>query len=209
VVLFIGWDVFFSTKWSYKLQNIHFGTLYVHTSLNISRLIFFLIFVAEFIDMRRFLYITLILSLLSLMARAQKDPPAETESKIYSQLFYETTPGGEVQVIQEQKLDEILLNFIEQNRKLEGIPCYWIRIYSGSAHNSREEAYETKGRFLRKYEGIRNDVIYDDPNFKVYAGGYRSKSETLKLLNTIKRDFPTAFIVYDIIDFPEKVTDYY
>ena len=107
-------------------------------------------------------------------------------------------------MIQEKKLDEILMLFMEQNRKLEGIPCYWIRIYSGSAHNSRENAYETKARFLRKYEGIRNDVIYDDPNFKVYIGGYRSKSETLKLLNNIKRDFPTAFIVYDIIDFPEK-----
>ena len=201
--------MFFSAKWFYNLQNIHFGTLYVHTSLNISCLIFFLIFVAEFITMRRSLYITLILSLLALSSGAQEYPPAETESNIFSQLFYAKTPGGEVQVIQEQKLDEILLNFMEQNRKLEGIPCYWIRIYSGSAHNSREEAYRTKARFLRKYEGIRNDVIYDDPNFKVYAGGYRSKSETLKLLNTIKRDFPTAFIVYDIIDFPEKVADFY
>ena len=57
---------------------------------------------------------------------------------------------------------------------------------------------------MQKYEGIRNDVIYDDPNFKVYIGGYRSKSETLKLLNILKKDFRTAFIVYDIIDFPEK-----
>ena len=89
-----------------------------------------------------------------------------------------------------------------QGRDMGGIPCYWIRIYSGSTHSARDEAYETKARFLKKYEGIRNDVIYDDPNFKVYIGGYRSKSETLKLLNKIKRDFPTAFIVYDIIDFP-------
>ena len=94
--------------------------------------------------------------------------------------------------------------FIEQNRKLEGIPCYWIRIYSGSSHNAREEAYKVKAKFLRKYEGIRNEVIYDDPNFKVYIGGYRSKSETLKLLNRIKKDFYTAFMVYDVIDFPQK-----
>lgn len=106
--------------------------------------------------------------------------------------------------MQEEKFDEILMMFMEQNRELEGIPCYWIRIYSGSRHNSREEAYKIKARFLRKFEGIRNEVIYDDPNFKVYVGGYRSKSEALKLLNHIKRDFRTAFIVYDIIDFPQK-----
>jgi len=191
-------------KWSYNLQNIHFGTLYVQTSLNISCLIIFLIFVAEIQTMQRSLYITLIVSLLFLPAGAQEFEQIETGSGIFNQLFYDDAYSGEIQVIQEKKLDEILMLFMEQNRKLGGIPCYWIRIYSGSAHNSREKAYETKARFLRKYDSIRNDVIYDDPNFKVYIGGYRSKSETLKLLNSIKRDFPSAFIVYDIIDFPEK-----
>jgi len=128
----------------------------------------------------------------------------ETKSDIFEQLFLKNDQGNNVQIVQEEKLDEILLMFMEENRKLKGIPCYWIRIYSGSAHNAREKAYETKGKFLSKYDYIRNDVIYDDPNFKVYIGGYRSKSETLKLLNIIKKDFPTAFIVYDIIDFPEK-----
>lgn len=149
-------------------------------------------------------HIILIFNLLTMSLLAQEHEQAEKESDIYKQLFYKEVRGGEVRIIQERKLDEVLLLFMEQNRKLGGIPCYWIRVYSGSAHNSREEAYKTKARFLRKYEGIRNDVIYDDPNFKVYIGGYRSKSETLKLLNRIKRDFPTAFIVYDIIDFPEK-----
>ncbi len=154
--------------------------------------------------MPKLLYIILLISLLPMELVGQESDPVESESPIFKKLFPAVTGEAEVRVIQEAKLDEILMLFIEQNRKLEGIPCYWIRIYSGSAHDAREKAYEVKARFLRKYEGIRNDVIYDDPNFKVYVGGYRSKSETLKLLNTIKRDFPTAFIVYDIIDFPEK-----
>lgn len=191
-------------KQTYNLQNIRFEALYTYESVNISGLIFFLIFVAEFRAMYKILYIILIFNLLTSSLLAQDHEQTETESRIYKQLFYRETQGGEVRIIQEEKLDEVLLLFMEQNRKLGGIPCYWIRIYSGSAHNSREEAYETKARFLSRYEGIRNDVIYDDPNFKVYIGGYRSKSETLKLLNRIKKYFPTAFIVYDIIDFPEK-----
>ena len=148
--------------------------------------------------------IILIISFLPISTWAQKSGQIESESRIFHQLFHPMPQTGEIRIIQEQKLDEILLRYMEQNRKLGGIPCYWIRIYSGSAHNSREKAYEAKARFLSKYEGIRNTVIYDDPNFKVYIGGYRSKSETLKLLNRVKRDFRTAFIVYDIIDFPEK-----
>jgi len=195
----------FSIKiWCYNLQNIHFGTLYEHISLNISTLIFFLTFVAGSRSMNKALYISLIFSLMSVCVPAQNHEPIEKESPIFEQLFSSGPRKEEVRIIQEEKLDEVLMLFMEENRKLNGIPCYWIRIYSGSAHDSREKAYETKARFLRKYDGIRNDVIYDDPNFKVYIGGYRSKSETLKLLNSIKKDFPTAFIVYDIIDFPEK-----
>jgi hypothetical protein len=140
--------------------------------------------------------------MLSLEAGAQGVNQQEEESELYEQIFSQNAGSGAIRIVQDKKLDEIMLQYMEQGRKLGGIPCYWIRIYSGSTHSAREQAYETKARFLQKYEGIRNDVIYDDPNFKVYIGGYRSKSETLKLLNRIKNDFPTAFIVYDIIDFP-------
>lgn len=170
----------------------------------ISGLNFFLIFVASIPGMLKILNIILIISFLPISVRAQKTEQIESESRIFNQLFHPMPQTGEIRIIQEKKLDEILLRYMEQNRKLGGIPCYWIRIYSGSAHNSREKAYEAKARFMAKYEGIRNTVIYDDPNFKVYIGGYRSKSETLKLLNRLKRDFRTAFIVYDIIDFPEN-----
>ncbi len=151
---------------------------------------------------RVFIIILVIISIV-FVAAAQDVDQHEEESRLYQQLFLGNEgSGGRVRIVQEKKLDEIMLTYIEQGRELGGIPCYWIRIYSGSTHSARDEAYETKARFLKKYEGIRNDVIYDDPNFKVYIGGYRSKSETLKLLNKIKKDFPTAFIVYDIIDFP-------
>ena len=154
--------------------------------------------------MYRVLFIILIFSSLARSVSAQEVETTETKSEIFEHLFTKPAPGANVSVVQDQKLDEILLMYMEQNRQLKGIPCYWIRIYSGSASDARIKAYETKGKFLSKYEDIRNIVKYDDPNFKVYIGGYRSKSETLKLLNIIKKDFRTAFIVYDIIDFPEK-----
>ena len=113
------------------------------------------------------------------------------------------TGAGEIHVIQDGKLDEILFRYLEINRNRNGIPAYWIRIYSGSGHDAREKAYQAKAKFLRKYEGIKDKVIYDDPNFKVYIGGYRIKSDALKLLKVIQKDFPTAFIIYDIIDFPD------
>jgi len=154
--------------------------------------------------MIRNIIIVLILSSLTLSLRAQEIDQTEFESNLFEQLFKNSAESPEVKIIQEKKLDDVLVLYMEQNRKLGGIPCYWIRIYSGSSNTARMEAYDTKARFLKKYEGIPNEVKYDDPNFKVYVGGYRTKSDALKLLKKIRREFKTAFIVYDIIDFPQN-----
>jgi hypothetical protein len=154
--------------------------------------------------MIRNICIALILSLLTLSLKAQEKDHTEYESNLFEQLFNNSAESPEVKIIQEKKLDEVLVLYMEQNRKLGGIPSYWIRIYSGSSNIARKEAYDTKANFLKKYEGIPNVVVYDDPNFKVYVGGYRTKSEALKLLKRFRREFKTAFIVYDIIDFPHN-----
>ncbi len=153
--------------------------------------------------MRKTIGIFLVISTISLYGKGQETDRQEYESPLFDQLFESRDSDAAVRIIQEKKLDELLLLYMEQNKELGGIPCYWIRIYSGSSNDARQEAYDTKARFLKKYEGIRNEVKYDDPNFKVYVGGYRTKSEAMKLLRKINRDFPIAFIVYDIIDFPE------
>jgi hypothetical protein len=160
------------------------------------------IFGTKFHRMGRTAGIILIFSSLGMNLLAQEIDQKEVESLLFDHLFESASESPGVKIIQERKLDELLILYMEQNRKLGGIPCYWIRIYSGSTHAARQEAYDTKARFMQKYESIRNEVRYDDPNFKVYVGGYRTKSEALKLLKKIQRDFRTAFIVYDIIDFP-------
>jgi hypothetical protein len=126
-----------------------------------------------------------------------------TGDEIFRRLDKKRPGSGEITVVQDARLEEVLSEYIKINQQKNGIPAYWIRIYSGSGHDAREKAYQTKAKFLAKYEGITDKVVYDDPNFKVYIGGYRVKSDALKLLKNIQRDFPSAFIVYDIIDFPD------
>ena len=123
--------------------------------------------------------------------------------EIFDRLDKKQPGSGEISVVQDARLEEVLREYIKINQQKNGIPAYWIRIYSGSGHDAREKAYQSKAKFLSKYEGIKDKVVYNDPNFKVYIGGYRVKSEALRLLKTVQIDFPSAFIVYDIIDFPD------
>jgi len=147
--------------------------------------------------------LTFLFALIGFTCYTQQAEGSVSQPDIYERIFANRTGTGEIEVIQDEKLDEILMDYLEINRHRNGIPCYWIRIYSGSGHDAREKAYQAKGKFLKKYEGIKDKVIYDDPNFKVYIGGYRIKSDALKLLKLVQKDFPTSFIVYDIIDFPD------
>lgn len=150
--------------------------------------------------------LVVLFTLFGIAGYAQSSGRSDSQTDIYQRIFANRTGNGEIKIVQDEKLDEILVKYIEINSDRNGIPCYWIRIYSGSGHDARERAYQAKGKFLKKYEGIKDKVIYDDPNFKVYVGGYRTKSEALKLLKFIQKDFPTSFIVYDVIDFPDLQT---
>ena len=88
---------------------------------------------------------------------------------------------------------------LTSNKKTSGIPGYRIRIYSESGVGAKEEQQRIKARFLTLYPGIDAYYRYDEPFFKVYVGDCRTRSEVLKLIDRIKRDFPNPFIVEDYI----------
>ena len=138
-----------------------------------------------------------------IVAFSQTVVTQSSRDEIFSKLNKKHPGSGEIMVVQDARLREVLSEYIRINQQKNGIPAYWIRIYSGSGHDAREKAYQTKAKFLAKYEGIKDKVVYNDPNFKLYIGGYRVKSEALKLLKIVQKDFPSAFIVYDVIDFPD------
>lgn len=152
----------------------------------------------------RIFAITILIIIFTVFTAYTQSTSKRGSEDIFGRL-YENRPGtGDITVVQDARLAEVLQEYININSQKNGIPCYWIRIYSGSGHDAREKAYQSKAKFLAKYEGINDKVVYDDPNFKVYIGGYRVKSDALKLLKTVQQDFPSAFIVYDVIDFPDR-----
>jgi hypothetical protein len=80
------------------------------------------------------------------------------------------------------------------NQKNPGAIGYQIRIFSGSGPRAKEHADKARSIFLEKYEGIRDTLVYDTPDYKVYVGDCRTMSEVLKLFEQVKKDFPNAFI---------------
>ncbi len=115
---------------------------------------------------------------------------------------YSQERKGQVSIVQDARLEELLKRHASINEKKEGIPGYRIRIFSQSGQNARNNANETSAKFYEKYPEIKTHLDYDPPNFKVYVGDFRTRSEALKTMMKIRKDYPHAFIVSTTIDFP-------
>ena len=108
-------------------------------------------------------------------------------------------PG--VKISQTEAVQDAMRRQVAENetRTLGG---YRVRIFFDNKQSARVESEET----LRRFEGMYHDVVayrtYANPYFKVTVGDFRTRSEAVKLLERIKGEFPSAFVVKENIEFP-------
>lgn len=108
---------------------------------------------------------------------------------------------ADVNVTQSDVVAEAVRRQIASNedRTLSG---YRVRIFFDNRQTARVESEET----LKRFESLYHDVVayrtYANPYFKVTVGDFRTKSEAMRLLERIKGEFPSAFVVKDNISFP-------
>lgn len=128
----------------------------------------------------------------------------ESNSEDILSKIQEKEPGqGEVVIFQDMRINDLIYNHIQQNKRKGGVPGYRIRIYSNLGNTARDESQEIKARFYEKFPEIPIYREYDSPYFKVYVGDYRTKIDALEDFKNIKRYFPRAFIVPDKINYPK------
>ena len=85
---------------------------------------------------------------------------------------------------------------ILHNQRNPGAMGYQIRIFSGSGSGAKDNAEKARSLFIYNYENIEAYLLYDTPDYKVYVGDCRTKSEQIRLINHIRYNFPNAFPVY-------------
>jgi hypothetical protein len=114
----------------------------------------------------------------------------------------EDSSNGKLIINQDDRLDDLLHRHIEINKKTQGIPGFRIRIFSQSGQSARINAIDVQAKFFSRYPDISTYLDYDPPNFKVYAGDFRTRSEALRMQREIRRDYPNSFIISTLINFP-------
>ncbi len=105
-------------------------------------------------------------------------------------------------VNRDARLDKMLKWHIEKNQKREGMSGYRVEIFFSSSMDAKEQALDTKTEFLTNYPDFPVHIKFVAPNFRVRVGDFRTKNEALKLYKQVQKDYPAAFIVPDVIEFP-------
>lgn len=117
---------------------------------------------------------------------------------VYSHAQNKTVDTGKVDLVQDYKVKSLLNKHIEINSK-SSIKGYRVKIHFGADKN---KANEIKAKFSTLYPDVPAYAKYDQPNFNIRVGDFRSKLEAYKFLKEIQTEFPSAFIVQDDIEFP-------
>jgi hypothetical protein len=119
---------------------------------------------------------------------------------------------GTLNIMQDQSVDTLISRYILANKLLKqnsgggDMEGFRIQIYRSSNRNARDESNKVRAEFMIEYPDIPSYVMYNNPGyFLVRAGNFRSKLEGTKWLYTIRKKFPDAYLVPDVIYFPDLV----
>ncbi|SHI77309.1 SPOR domain-containing protein [Algibacter luteus] len=105
-------------------------------------------------------------------------------------LSYSFSQQGNVVVNQDQKINVLLNLKKEMNKNESDSERYKIQVYSGN----RSGAYDAQKEFSSAFGDWYASIQYETPNFKIWAGNFRTRLEADRALKRIKRKFPNAFI---------------
>lgn len=118
--------------------------------------------------------------------------------------------SGMLKINQDPAVDTLIGRYILMSNRVYrengyyGIDGWRIQIYSSSNRNAREESKKVQAQFISSFPDIFSTIKYSEPGyFKVRVGDFRTKAEATKLYMDISRIFPDAYLVPDIINFPE------
>ncbi|MFZ9943613.1 MAG: SPOR domain-containing protein [Bacteroidia bacterium] len=79
------------------------------------------------------------------------------------------------------------------------MPGYRVQIFFG---DNREDANLIKSEFLRIYPNIGAYLVYQQPNFKIRVGDFKTRLLATEFLLEVQDKFPMAFLVKDNIKLP-------
>ena len=120
----------------------------------------------------------------------------------------ETVRKGPHEITGDTKVEQMVAKHIEFNERVQTIPGYRVCIAKLSGANSRTQAFAMKNKFSGEHPGTGVYVVFDEPNFVVKVGDFRSRLEAYAFLQKIKGPYNGTIIkdnIYSSAIEPEEL----
>ena len=92
---------------------------------------------------------------------------------------------------QDAKIDSLMQEKIKFDRERYKKTYYTLQLYYGNLTLAKEVLEKSK----KKFPHIQVELSFETPNYKVQAGRFKEKLRGLKTLDTLKKTFPSAFLL--------------
>lgn len=117
-------------------------------------------------------------------------------------LYYVTSGTGNIIVNRSAAIDNAMVQYIGDNEERE-LHGYRIRIFFDNKQSARIQSENVEKEFTEAFPTVPVYRTYSNPYFKVAVGDYRTRSDALHGLEAVKKLFPNAFIIREIINYPQ------
>lgn len=108
---------------------------------------------------------------------------------------------GNIEVIKDNRIDALVKKqgAIIPPATVPQITGFRIQLFFDTDKKAIDDA---RTKFITQYPKIDTYVIYNAPNYFLKAGNFRTRLEAEKVKVTVDKDFPTNFIVKELINLP-------
>ncbi|AUS04873.1 MULTISPECIES: SPOR domain-containing protein [Tamlana] len=101
---------------------------------------------------------------------------------------YVSAQEGTVTINQDENISKLIE--LKKNMNNEDADRYKIQIYNGN----RQDAYAAQNEFKSSFSDWNPSIHFEQPNFKIWVGNFRTRLEADRALKRIKQKFSSAFI---------------
>ncbi len=108
--------------------------------------------------------------------------------------FTQSATAQNIAVEEEYSVSRMMARFGELNKMQSTVPGWRIQLV---ATTDRRKMEATKDEFMKKYPDISIDWQHAKPYYRLRAGAFKTKLEAMRVLDRLKRDYPSAFPAKD------------
>lgn len=110
---------------------------------------------------------------------------------------------GSHEITGDINISQLVAKHIEFNERVQTIPGYRICIAKVSGSNSKNQAFGIKNKFASEHKDVNTYLVFDEPNFVVKVGDFRTRMDAFAYLQKIKGTYKGTIIKDNI--YPTEV----